>query len=109
MRSAINRDGVTEKLAIAWLDRQKAITDDEWERATDVVKAERDELRERVSELESCGQHHDQPKRDDGADCESDSREKLEDLVRYMEPWITGQVRPLVLRQMEKLGIEVDA
>lgn len=38
--------------AIRMLDRQAAITSAEWERATDVLKAERDELKRRVSQLD---------------------------------------------------------
>ena len=33
----------------------------------------------------------------------------LESLVRYMEPWIDGAARKLVIRHMDALGIEVDS
>ena len=67
-------------------------------------------LRERVGDL---NRQVDKLQRVNGELCAEINRQErrireLESLVRYMEPWIDGTARKLVIRRMDALGIEVD-
>ena len=68
-------------------------------------------LREKVGDL---NRQVDKLQRVNGELCAEINRQErrireLESLVRYMEPWIDGAARKLVIRRMDALGIEVDA
>lgn len=67
-------------------------------------------LRERVGDL---NRQVDKLQRTNGELCAEINRQErrireLEALVRYMEPWIVGAARKLVIKHMDALGIEVE-